>query len=128
MYTYPENQQTSVNAARSQHDCDTYITQRQPAWERTIALCSATRQTIELSYSRSEKHCRAYRTKCVHTSSLFISTLESGHATIQQFGLDRYQISRRCLSHLTVTNTVHRQTSLPRSQCHTSGIEPIFIQ
>lgn len=54
--------------------------------------------------------------KCVHTSSLFISTLGPGHATIQQFGSDRYQISRRCLSHLTVTNTGPSTNKPPSSR------------
>lgn len=112
----------SEKAARSQHERDTSHSSNQHGSVRADFVQLLGKQ-LPMAIHNPKTIAVCIEQKCVHTSSLFISTVESEYATIQQFGLGRYEISRWYLSHLTVTNRAHRSLS---SWCRASGVESIF--
>ena len=102
-----------------------------PASGRTIALCSATRQTIVPSYSRFQKAPAARigpKCVCIHQACLY---LHRGRDMQQYSNLARTDTRSHgdVFPTLPLPTPAHRQTSLPRSRIpHTSGIESIFIR
>lgn len=103
-----------------------YITQRQPAWERTIALCSATRQTITSRAIHDPKSIAVrIGRKCIHQACLYLRWSQN----MQQYSnlaLTDTRSHRDSFPILPLPNTDHPPINLPRSQCHTNDRDSIF--